>query len=81
MSFTSPIGRGRIALAIRVSGYGLSIDGNPSPHPSPDEVGYIRLREIKMPISGKPELGGRGSAPSSSLVLRSTRLASNRRAP
>jgi hypothetical protein len=33
--FTSPIGRGRIALAIRVRGYGLSIERNPSPGASP----------------------------------------------
>src|SRR6266699_6817459 len=31
LAFTSPIGRGRIALAIRVRGYSLSIDRNPSP--------------------------------------------------
>src|SRR6202035_5043456 len=29
--FTSPIGRGRIALAIRVRGLGLSMEHNPSP--------------------------------------------------
>src|SRR6266851_9103393 len=61
--FTSPMGRGRIALAIRVRGYSLTIDRNPSPQPSPTEVGYIRLRQIKMANSGKPELDGRGSAP------------------
>jgi hypothetical protein len=27
---------------------------------SPIEVGYIRLRQIKMTNSGKPELDGRG---------------------
>src|SRR5258705_13515442 len=31
----SPIGRGRIALAIRVRGYGLTIDLSPSSQPSP----------------------------------------------
>ncbi len=34
-SFTSPIGRGRIALAIRVRGFARSIDRTPSPQPSP----------------------------------------------
>src|SRR5260221_675776 len=33
--FTSPIGRGRIAFAIRVRGCGISIDRTPSPQPSP----------------------------------------------
>jgi hypothetical protein len=60
--FTSPIGRGRIASAIRVRGYGLSIDRTPSPRPSPIEVGYIRLRSFQMLNSGKPELSGRGGA-------------------
>src|SRR5665811_1695250 len=32
--------------------------------PLPLEVGYIRLRPFEMPNSGKPELGGRGGAPS-----------------
>jgi hypothetical protein len=59
---TSPMGRGRIALAIRVREYGLTIDRNPLPQPSPTEVGYIRLRQIKMTNSGKPELDGGGSA-------------------
>src|ERR1700736_1840965 len=27
---------------------------------SPIEVGFIRLRQFEMPISGKPEMGGRG---------------------
>src|SRR5665647_1685070 len=27
------------------------------------EVGYIRLRQFEMPISGKPEMGGRGGSP------------------
>ena len=58
---TSPMGRGRIALAIRVREYGLTIDRIPSPQPFPTEVGYIRLRQIKMANSGKPELDGRGS--------------------
>src|SRR6266852_2886302 len=44
-------------------GYSLTIDRNPSPQPSPTEVRYIRLRQIKMANSGKPELDGRGSAP------------------
>src|SRR5258708_7780630 len=48
--------------AIRVRGEELSIDRTPSPQPSPIEVGYIRLRRFEMPNSGKPELGGRGSA-------------------
>src|SRR5258708_14316351 len=55
--------------AIRVRGEELSIDRTPSPQPSPIEVGYIRLRRFEMPNSGKPELGGRGSA----LPLRKTR--------
>ncbi len=29
---------------------------------SPAEVGYIRLRPIKVPNSGKPEFGRRGTA-------------------
>jgi hypothetical protein len=58
---TSPIGRGQIALAIRVRGYSLSIDRTPSPQPSPIEIGYIRLRQFDLPNSGKPELGGRGA--------------------
>src|SRR5882762_129222 len=62
-SVTSPIGRGRIALAIRVRGYGLTMDRNPSPPPSPLEVGYIRLRQFGMPNSGIPELGGSDGAP------------------
>src|SRR6266436_5130683 len=32
---TSPVGRGRIAPAIRVRGYAPSIDRTPSPQPSP----------------------------------------------
>jgi hypothetical protein len=32
---TSPMGRGRIVLTIRVRGYGLTIDLNASPQPSP----------------------------------------------
>ncbi len=60
---TSPIGRGRIAFAIRVRGYGLAIERTPSPQPSPIEVGYIRLRQFEMPHLGKPELGWRGGAP------------------
>src|SRR5882762_6234607 len=54
----------RIEDAIRVRGYGLSLGCNPSPQPSPIEVGYIRLRHIGMPNSGIPELGWRGSTPS-----------------
>jgi hypothetical protein len=63
----SPCGRGRIAStdAIRVRGYGPSIGRAPSPI----EVGYIRLRQFDMPNSGKPELGGRGSAPPPVQVL------------
>src|ERR1700733_11175658 len=39
---TSPIGRGRIAsYAIRVRGYGLTMDLNPSPRPSPNGRGSI----------------------------------------
>src|SRR5712664_3232197 len=70
-STTSPSGRGRIAAAmqsivgaIRVRGYSLSLDRNPSSQPSPIEVGYIRLRQFEMPNSGNLELVGRGSAPS-----------------
>src|SRR5260370_5328725 len=39
---TSPIGRGRIAsYAIRVRGYGLTIDLNPSRHASPNGRGSV----------------------------------------
>jgi hypothetical protein len=69
---TSPIGRGRIALAIRVRGYSLTIERNPSPQPSPIEVGYIRLRQIEMPDSGKPELGGKGSSLSAVVASKPT---------
>src|SRR5258705_7206418 len=64
-SSTSPIGRGRIAStdAIRVRGYCLTIGRTPSPQPSPIEVGFIRLRQIGMTNSGKPELVGRGGRP------------------
>jgi hypothetical protein len=58
--FTSPIGRGRIASAIRVRGYGLPKDRTPSPI----EAGYIRLRPFQMLNSGKPELSWSGGAPS-----------------
>src|SRR5882724_13633502 len=43
-------------------GYVLTIERNPSPQPSPIEVGYIRLRQFDIPNSGKPELGERGGA-------------------
>src|SRR5713101_5154947 len=47
----SPCGRGRIAStdAIRVRGYALSIDLNPSPQPSPTrgEGAHCRRREIE----------------------------------
>src|SRR5205807_8252253 len=33
----------------------------PHPTPLPAEVGFIRLRPLQMPNSGKPEFGGRGS--------------------
>jgi hypothetical protein len=72
LGVASPMGRGRIALAIRVRGYSLTIDRNPSPQPSPIEVGYIRLRQIKMPNSGKPELGGRGSSISTVVASKQT---------
>jgi hypothetical protein len=35
----------------------------PHPNPLPIEVGFIRLRQLIMPNSGEPELGGRGSTP------------------
>ena len=47
-------------VAIRVRGYGPPIDRTPSPQPSPTEVGFIRLRRIKMSNSGKTELRERG---------------------
>jgi hypothetical protein len=59
---TFPMGRGRIALAIRAREYDLTGGRTPLLRPSPTEVGYIRLRQIKMPNSGKPESAGRGSA-------------------
>src|SRR5580700_7230216 len=45
-SSTSPFGRGRIALAIRVRGYGLTIGRTPSPRPSPHgRVGLSHMGE------------------------------------
>src|SRR5215831_16401333 len=41
----------------------------PHPTPLPAEVGFIRLRPLQMPNSGKPEFGGRGSRPSSAPAL------------
>jgi hypothetical protein len=58
----SPLPEGEVDAKRRVRGYSPSIDRNPSPQPSPIEVGYIRLRQFMMSNSGKPELDGRGSA-------------------
>ena len=42
----------------------LSIDLNPSPHPSPSRSRiYPTSANFKVPNSGKPEFGGRGSRP------------------
>src|SRR5450432_4827800 len=51
---------------MRVSNTPMQLDSSDSrsPQPSPGEVGYIRLRQLEMSNSGKPELDGRGSAPS-----------------
>jgi hypothetical protein len=49
---TSPMGRGRIASAIRVRGYGLTIDRNPSPQPSP----YGRGSAIPAVAALKPTI-------------------------
>src|ERR1700704_5568993 len=59
----SPLPWGEVGAQRRVRGYGLTIDRNPSSQPSPIEVGYIRLRHLGMPNSGRPELGGKGGAP------------------
>ncbi len=50
--------------AMRVPNTPMQLDSSDSrsPQPSPTEVGYIRLRQMKMANSGKPELDGRGSA-------------------
>src|SRR3981081_4127656 len=62
VQFTSPR-RGEVDLRSKADGgAGSTRDRNPSPQPSPIEVGCIRLRQIRMPNSGKPELGGRRSA-------------------
>jgi hypothetical protein len=57
-SHLSPCGRGRIASsdAIRVRGYGPSIDLNPSPQPSPTrgEGAHRRLRKFSIQFSKSP---------------------------
>src|SRR6266851_1869736 len=42
----------------------LSIDLNPSPHPSPTQVGPARLAQVLRRDPGKPGAYGRGSRPS-----------------
>jgi hypothetical protein len=54
--FTSPAGRGRIALAIRVRGYALSMDLNPSLElPSSSSGGALR-RPVGNSTSPKGEV-------------------------
>src|ERR1700674_961168 len=55
--------RPMINSAIRVRGFFLSIDRDPSPQPYPTRSRIYPTSTIEIPNSGKPELGGRGSSP------------------